>query len=69
MKQRVAEMEREANKLRELQAAAEQANHSEDSGTAMETEEKTVSDSRSVYVGNVRGLFGRVQHKSLTDIA
>ena len=71
MKQRVAEMEREANKLRELQAAAEQANHSgEDSGTAMDTEEdKALSDSRSVYVGNVSRPFGRVQHKSLTDIA
>ncbi|KAF8803866.1 RNA-binding domain-containing protein [Phlegmacium glaucopus] len=55
MKQRVAEMEREANKLRELQAAAEQANHSGDDGsTAMDTEEdKALSDSRSVYVGNV----------------
>ena len=64
MKQRVAEMEREANKLRELQAAAEQANHSgEDSGTPMDTEEdKALSDSRSVYVGNVSGLFGHIQH-------
>ena len=70
MKQRVAEMEREANKLRELQAAAEQANHSgEDSGAAMDTEEdKALSDSRSVYVGNVSGPF-HLQHKSLTDIA
>ena len=69
MKQRVAEMEREANKLRELQAAAEQANHSgEDSGTAMDTENKELSDSRSVYVGNVSGSFHCVQHKSLTGI-
>lgn len=70
MKLRVAEMEMEANKLRQLQAAAEQANHSgEDSGTAMDTEEdKALSDSRSVYVGNVSRCFGRVQHKFLTDI-
>lgn len=70
MKQRVAEMEREANKLRELQAAAEQANHSgDDSGTAMDTEEdKALSDSRSVYVGNVSGTFSRAQHNSLTAI-
>ncbi|KAF8164984.1 hypothetical protein B0H34DRAFT_687329 [Crassisporium funariophilum] len=55
MKQRVAEMEKEANKLRELQAAAEQANHSGDDGSnAMETEDdKAMSDNRSVYVGNV----------------
>lgn len=68
MKQRVAEMEREANKLRELQAAAEQANHSgDDSGTAMDTEEdKALSDSRSVYVGNVSAPFARVQPKYLT---
>ncbi|KAG6833785.1 hypothetical protein H0H87_001217 [Tephrocybe sp. NHM501043] len=57
MKQRVAEMEKEAKKLRELQAqaAAEEANNtvgSED--TVMETEEdKSAADSRSVYVGNV----------------
>ncbi|KAF8974597.1 hypothetical protein BDZ97DRAFT_1774484 [Flammula alnicola] len=55
MKQRVAEMEREASKLRELQAAAEQAAHSADENAgAMETDEdKTGADSRSVYVGNV----------------
>lgn len=55
MKQRVAEMEREASKLRELQAAAEQAAHSGDeSGGAMETDEdKAGADGRSVYVGNV----------------
>lgn len=57
MKQRVEEMEREAKKLRELQAAAEQANNAadgEDNGVPMETEEeKTLADSRSVYVGNV----------------
>lgn len=55
MKQRVAEMEREANKLRELQAAAEQAAHSADeNGGSMETDEdKANADNRSVYVGNV----------------
>jgi hypothetical protein len=55
MKQRVEEMEREANKLRELQAAAERENNGSEAGGAMETEEdKAASDSRSVYVGNVR---------------
>jgi len=55
MKQRVAEMEREANKLRELQAAAaEQANSADEAGSAMETDDdKTGADGRSVYVGNV----------------
>ncbi|KAH9943103.1 uncharacterized protein BXZ73DRAFT_97158 [Epithele typhae] len=56
MKQRVEEMEREAKKLRELQAAAEKAEQSAagSEGTPMETEEeKAASDGRSVYVGNV----------------
>jgi polyadenylate-binding protein 2 len=57
MKQRVEEMEREAKKLRELQAAAEQASNaagSEDGGVPMETEEdKSAADGRSIYVGNV----------------
>lgn len=54
MKQRVAEMEMEANKLRELQAAAEQANVGDDTGSAMETDDdKAGADGRSVYVGNV----------------
>ncbi|KAF5363659.1 hypothetical protein D9756_000851 [Leucocoprinus leucothites] len=56
MKQRVEEMEREAKKLRELQAAAEQAASGSEGGDGapMETEEdKTAIDSRSVYVGNV----------------
>jgi polyadenylate-binding protein 2 len=61
MKQRVEEMEREANKLRELQAAAEQANNadaSEDAGGPIVTdEEKAASDSRSIYVGNVSISF------------
>jgi polyadenylate-binding protein 2 len=61
MKQRVEEMEREAKKLRELQAAAEQANNvgdtGEDPGTPMETEEeKSQADGRSIYVGNVSDL-------------
>ena len=58
MKQRVEEMEREADKLRELQAAAEGAQgtgDAEGSEVPMETEEeKAVADSRSIYVGNVR---------------
>jgi polyadenylate-binding protein 2 len=58
MKQRVAEMEMEAEKLRQLQAAAESApsNASEEtSGFNTETEEdKAAADSRSIYVGNVR---------------
>ncbi|PPQ77705.1 hypothetical protein CVT25_011140 [Psilocybe cyanescens] len=55
MKQRVAEMEREATKLRELQAAAaEQANSADETGSAMETDDdKAGADNRSVYVGNV----------------
>jgi len=64
MKQRVEEMEREANKLRELQAAAEQANHggdsADDSAAPMVTdEEKAAADSRSIYVGNV-GVIPRM---------
>lgn len=63
MKQRVEEMEREANKLRELQAAAEKAERgsqeASDSGVPMETEEdKAAADSRSIFVGNVRGCLG-----------
>ena len=59
MKQRVEEMEREANKLRELQAAAEKAEQSAQGGeqVPMETEEdKAASDARSIYVGNVSFL-------------
>ncbi|KAF9263636.1 RNA-binding domain-containing protein [Marasmius fiardii PR-910] len=53
MKQRVAEMEMEAKKLRELQAAAE-ANQKKEETSPMETDEdKNAADSRSVYVGNV----------------
>ncbi|KAJ7507535.1 translation protein SH3-like domain-containing protein [Mycena galericulata] len=55
MKQRVAEMEKEAIKLRELQAAAAlESNTADGEDTSMDTEEdKTIADSRSVYVGNV----------------
>lgn len=60
MKQRVEEMEREANKLRELQAAAEKAEQSAQGGeqVPMETEEdKAAADIRSIYVGNVRSAL------------
>jgi polyadenylate-binding protein 2 len=62
MKQRVEEMEREAKKLRELQAAAESSATVEqvdgDEATPMETEDdKTAIDSRSVFVGNVRDIL------------
>ncbi|KAJ6510028.1 translation protein SH3-like domain-containing protein [Mycena vitilis] len=55
MKQRVAEMEKEAVKLRELQAAAAaESNTADGEDTNMETEEdKSLADGRSVYVGNV----------------
>lgn len=58
MKQRVEEMEREAKKLRELQAAAESSTSLEqpegEEGLPMETEdEKAMIDNRSVFVGNV----------------
>lgn len=57
MKQRVEEMEREASKLRELQAAAAEAAQSADENAAMETDEdKANADSRSVYVGNVSNV-------------
>jgi hypothetical protein len=59
MKQRVEEMEREAKKLRELQAAAESSVNVEqvegEEAMPMETEdEKALIDNRSVFVGNVR---------------
>ncbi|KAK0191214.1 hypothetical protein F5146DRAFT_1138002 [Armillaria mellea] len=55
MKQRVEEMEKEAMKLREMQAEAEKVNNEGlDPGAPMETDEdKAAADSRSVYVGNV----------------
>ena len=62
MKQRVEEMEREAQKLRELQAAAAAESASGDGdhvgadGSApMDAEDdKALADGRSVFVGNVR---------------
>lgn len=58
MKQRVAEMEREAEKLRELQAAAESATSRDGSdGAAQPEEEKAAVDGRSVFVGNVRSIL------------
>jgi polyadenylate-binding protein 2 len=55
MKQRVKEMEEEAAKLRELQAAAQASESAEGEGTPMETDEdRAAADVRSVYVGNVR---------------
>ena len=61
MKQRVEEMEREAKKLRELQAAAESSTSVEEpegeEGSAMETEDdKALIDNRSVFVGNVSDI-------------
>lgn len=61
MKQRVEEMEREAMKLRELQAAAESAEAESgregSAGAPMDAEDdKTMADSRSIYIGNVRLL-------------
>ena len=60
MKQRVEEMEREANKLRELQAAAEKAEQSAHGGeqVPMETEEdRAQADQRSIFIGNVRSTY------------
>lgn len=61
MKQRVAEMEREANKLRELQAAAEQATSAtsvEEGDVTMHTEEdRAAADMRSIHIGNVCDFF------------
>ncbi|KZT12951.1 RNA-binding domain-containing protein [Laetiporus sulphureus 93-53] len=57
MKQRVEEMEREANMLREMQAAAEKAERASteaETSTPMEMDEDQVAaDSRSIYIGNV----------------
>ena len=51
MKKRVAEMEAEAAKLRELQKeAAEKESASTGTGS---TEDKEMVDARSIYVGNV----------------
>ena len=60
MKQRVAEMEREAEKLRELQAAAESASTPDGAdGAAPLEDEKAAIDGRSVFVGNVRPISRR----------
>lgn len=57
MKQRVAEMEREAEKLRELQAAAESASTPDGAdGAAPLEDDKPAVDGRSVFVGNVRSI-------------
>ena len=57
MKKRVEEMEAEAKKLRELQAAADtqQQNAVDGSGDdAMQTEDdRQAADEKSIYVGNV----------------
>ena len=55
MKQRVEEMEREAKKLREMQAAAEANTGTDESeGRPESDEDKAASDIRSIYIGNVR---------------
>lgn len=58
MKARVAEMEAEAQKLRELTAASEAAHNAASGGdgsgdAAMSDEDREAVDSRSIYVGNV----------------
>ncbi|TFY72504.1 hypothetical protein EVG20_g501 [Dentipellis fragilis] len=56
MKQRVEEMEREAQKLKEMQAAVESAGGDDQNAeeSPMETDDdKAQADSRSVFVGNV----------------
>lgn len=62
MKQRVEEMEKEANRLRELQAAAEKAEQGSTEGgdptVPMETDEdRTAADTRSIFVGNVSSVL------------
>lgn len=60
MKQRVREMEMEAEKLREMQAQVEkemnESGGGQEGGHQME-EEKEAVDGRSVYVGNVCRLL------------
>jgi polyadenylate-binding protein 2 len=48
MKRRVAEMEQEAAKLREMQATLEERERSQEVG-----DDKSDVDSRSIFVGNV----------------
>jgi hypothetical protein len=57
MKQRVEEMEREAKKLREMQAAAAEETESAEDPAAEGDEDKSAADGRSIYVGNVRLFF------------
>lgn len=61
MKERVAEMEREAKMLRDMQAQADTNTNStagSDEAVPMETDEdKGAADARSVHVGNVRPSF------------
>lgn len=52
MKARVAEMEQEAAKLREMTAANE-VEAEQNGATGMTDDEKEAVDSRSIYVGNV----------------
>ena len=70
MKKRVEEMEAEAAKLRELQAASEgpQDGSGSNAGEAMETDDdRHAADERSIYVGNVR-KFHLFQSAFMTDI-
>ncbi|KAA1466172.1 hypothetical protein DENSPDRAFT_767286 [Dentipellis sp. KUC8613] len=56
MKQRVEEMEREAQKLKEMQAAVESAggdDHNAEESPMETDDDKALADSRSVFVGNV----------------
>lgn len=58
MKARVAEMEAEAAKLRELTAASEAAtNQGGEGDTQMSDEDREAVDNRSIYVGNVRSFL------------
>ncbi|KAG6820447.1 hypothetical protein H0H93_000443 [Arthromyces matolae] len=69
MKQRVAEMEKEAQKLRELQAAADSSATVGSEDHAMETEEdKTMADNRSIYVGNVQCIPFKAAGAGVVDI-
>ncbi len=54
MKKRVAEMEAEAEKLRQMQAEVEKEMNL---APAADGESKDEVDGRSVYVGNVRSFF------------
>ena len=57
MKQRVAEMEAEAAKLREMNETVDREMGGA-AGSAPTEEEKIEVDNRSVYVGNVRSVHG-----------